>query len=165
MENVIQCKNHVGDIVEEPASKFKIRICGYGLIIREKKILVMKNRQTGKFWFPGGGSENNETPEETVQREVVEETGLAVKIGNPLFTTSYPFFYQPDDEGYKITASFFSCELDESILARSPYEIDPQCMEAEWIPLADLTEGCISDLSPNGTLAPLVCEHIRRLIA
>ena len=50
-------------------------------IIQNKKILLLKRSQSTKKYpgcwtFPGGKSEKNETPEETVIREVKEETSL-----------------------------------------------------------------------------------------
>lgn len=50
-------------------------------IIRDRKILLVKRSPNSKafpgLWaFPGGRAEPGETPEETVTREVKEETGL-----------------------------------------------------------------------------------------
>jgi len=51
------------------------------LIINKKgKILLVNHRKLGVWLYPGGHVEWNETPDETVVREVKEETGLNVKI-------------------------------------------------------------------------------------
>jgi len=45
-----------------------------------KEVLLVKRRDVPVWVLPGGGIEENETPEETVIREVKEETGLTIKI-------------------------------------------------------------------------------------
>ena len=55
-----------------------------GAIIKDHRLLLVKEqeRATGRFawFFPGGGREDGETPEECVQREMKEETGLDVEV-------------------------------------------------------------------------------------
>jgi 8-oxo-dGTP diphosphatase len=61
------------------------RITRYqGAIIRDDHILLIKQTEhaTGRsYWLlPGGGIEPNETEENCVQREMLEETGLHVQV-------------------------------------------------------------------------------------
>lgn len=42
-------------------------------------ILVFFKERIGQYKLPGGGKENNETPEQTFMREAYEETGYMVK--------------------------------------------------------------------------------------
>lgn len=54
----------------------------YGLIIKNDSILLIKKKTgpyDGKLDLPGGGFEFGERPEETLKREIKEETGLDVK--------------------------------------------------------------------------------------
>ena len=46
----------------------------------EKKVLLIYHKKLNVWLYPGGHVENNETPDETVIREVLEETGLNVEI-------------------------------------------------------------------------------------
>ena len=53
----------------------------YGVIKKDNKILVIKKARgpyTGLYDLPGGTPENTETPDETVTREIKEETGCDV---------------------------------------------------------------------------------------
>src|SRR5262245_17417385 len=58
-------------------------------IVFEDRLLLLKvlDRRTGRlFWvFPGGGREAGETEEECIEREVREETYLAVAVARFLF--------------------------------------------------------------------------------
>lgn len=49
-----------------------------GIIIKNNKLLCIHSKY-GDYKFPGGGLENNETLEQTLFREVLEETGYSVK--------------------------------------------------------------------------------------
>jgi 8-oxo-dGTP pyrophosphatase MutT (NUDIX family) len=50
------------------------------LIIDDDKVLLVYHKKLGVWLYPGGHIEKNETPEQTVIREVKEETGLDVEI-------------------------------------------------------------------------------------
>lgn len=50
------------------------------IINKEGKVLLMNHKKLGAWLYPGGHINTNETPDETVVREVKEETGLDVEI-------------------------------------------------------------------------------------
>jgi ADP-ribose pyrophosphatase YjhB (NUDIX family) len=52
-----------------------------GLILNEqRKILLVYHNKLNVWLYPGGHIEENETPEEALKREVLEETGLEIEI-------------------------------------------------------------------------------------
>jgi len=48
------------------------------VIVRDGRVLIAK-RKEGKWEFPGGGLEDNETLEECLKRELMEEMGVDVE--------------------------------------------------------------------------------------
>ena len=54
--------------------------CAGALIIRDGKILFQRRADNGKWGLVGGLLEMNETYEEAALREVLEETGLEVRL-------------------------------------------------------------------------------------
>jgi 8-oxo-dGTP diphosphatase len=97
----------------------------YGLIIRNKKILVcnetINNYHATKF--PGGGVEKNESPEDALIREIYEELSLECKIklllyspgtllspwNNKLYT---PIYYFIETRGNLIVPKNESLKID-----------------------------------------------------
>lgn len=58
----------------------KIRYASRGIVIKDDKIAILNKANKNEFKLPGGGIEENETPEETFRREVLEEAGCEVDI-------------------------------------------------------------------------------------
>ena len=50
-------------------------------VVREGKVLLHWHRKLGMWLPPGGHIEENELPDEAAAREVLEETGLSVELG------------------------------------------------------------------------------------
>ena len=57
-----------------------------GVVLVDGRILLLRYERDGEtlYLFPGGGHMPGETLAETVEREVTEETGLAVGVGRLL---------------------------------------------------------------------------------
>jgi len=60
------------------------RLAAYGLVVSEGRVLLTRASSSSDFpgaWsLPGGGVDHGEHPEQTVVREFLEETGLAVAV-------------------------------------------------------------------------------------
>lgn len=57
----------------------RIRPAGRGVVVRDGKILLSHELNTGVYMTPGGGLEEGETLSECCVRELMEETGYKVK--------------------------------------------------------------------------------------
>ncbi len=59
-----------------------------GLVVQNDKVLLIRRHKDKiDYWvFPGGHTENDETPPEVASREILEETGLNVtEVGEVIF--------------------------------------------------------------------------------
>lgn len=64
------------------------------IIVKNNKIFVTQ-RGYGEFkggWeFPGGKIEENETPEDALKREILEELNVKIKVGEHFHTVEYDY--------------------------------------------------------------------------
>lgn len=75
----------------------KICYTAAGALIHEQKMLLVKHAKLGLWLAPGGHIEENELPHKAAEREVFEETGIAVQAID-LFShlpTKYPEDFHP----------------------------------------------------------------------
>lgn len=52
----------------------------YGIVLKDKRILLTERKDVPVWVLPGGGVEWNETPQNGCLREVLEETGIEAKV-------------------------------------------------------------------------------------
>jgi mutator protein MutT len=102
------------------------------LVFRDGKLLVTQryaNAHLGGLWeFPGGKREPEETFEECLQRELREELGIEVHVGNLVesLTHDYP--------GKTVHLKFFRCEW----LANEPQALG--CPAFQWVTATELPQ-------------------------
>jgi 8-oxo-dGTP diphosphatase len=86
--------------------KVRVRVCG--ILIENKRILLVKHLGLGKngsFWSPpGGGLEFGESIEDALKREFLEETGLEIRCGRFLR------FHEHIDDRFHALELFFRVE-------------------------------------------------------
>ncbi len=100
------------------------KVAVHGLIKDGDKYLVLhrspENDFMSDYWdTPGGSVEHGENPIEALKREFLEESGLKVKVGKPLFVYSY--LSNPQRHQFQI---LFECELLEGEVKLNPTEHD-----------------------------------------
>ena len=64
----------------------RVRVAARGVLIEDGKILLSYERNTDIYMSPGGGLEEGETLAECCARELAEETGYKVKVGEEFIT-------------------------------------------------------------------------------
>jgi ADP-ribose pyrophosphatase YjhB (NUDIX family) len=88
----------------------------------------------GRWFLPGGGVEHGEDPVETVQREFLEETGLAVTVGELLGVWSE--MIEASVRGVEVHSVSIVYEIDSWRGEVTP-AADDAAELAAWQPIAD----------------------------
>jgi 8-oxo-dGTP diphosphatase len=96
------------------------------IIMNDKVLMVQQHVQRGDIvWnFPGGGMEENETPEQTCIREVREETGYEVQIKKLLLKGKEKFTFLAEVIGGELS-------LDKELIGNE------DLVDVKWISLQD----------------------------
>jgi ADP-ribose pyrophosphatase YjhB (NUDIX family) len=69
----------IKDVISKDAGYATPKIDVRGVVFRENKILLVRERADGLWTLPGGWADVNESPTESVVREVREEAGFEVR--------------------------------------------------------------------------------------
>jgi len=97
--------------------------CSAGILdLAGDKILLVRRADNGRWAVPGGYMEPGETAAEAAAREVLEETGLEVRVGRLIAVYSNPniLVEYPDGSRYQIVALYFAAEPVGGELRPSP---------------------------------------------
>ncbi len=123
----VEIINQVSKTFFEPIEKK--RISCRGIVISGNKILLSHELWKDVYMSPGGGLEECESPAECCKREILEETGVVVSVGDQVFTINEYVF----NELY--IAHYFLCTaVGEGTQSLTPTEIEHK-MVAEWVEL------------------------------
>jgi 8-oxo-dGTP diphosphatase len=101
-----------------------------GLVFRNGKLLITQRHQDahlGGLWeFPGGKREANETFEECLARELREELGIEVEVGEVLESLTHTY---PEKT---VSLKFFRCRWKQN----EPRPIE--CLDLKWVTADEL---------------------------
>lgn len=130
------------------------RVAAYAVILRDQQVLLSRlapRLSREELWtLPGGGLEHGEDPRVAVVREVHEETGLSVTIGETAHTFS---FHQRDAwrQGRRADAHSLRIVYEGwvPVDAAAPrvLEVDGSTVDAAWHPVASVLDGTVSTVS------------------
>lgn len=119
------------------------RIRAAGIVLHDDALLVMFRRKNGReyYTFPGGAVEKGESPEETVVREIKEETTIDVAVKRLCYELR-----RPDDSSYRDAREyFFLCAytkgeptLSADSIERKINDPEDNFFEPRWMKFADL---------------------------
>ncbi len=94
---LVKCRTLFNETRFVPADSLIQRPSVYGIVLHERRVLVAQARSTRKYVLPGGGIEKGEPVEAALRREVWEETGVEVEVGEFLHFETDLFYYDPLD--------------------------------------------------------------------
>lgn len=134
----ITCRSINGKQVEIPINKLEFRNSVYGIIIHQEAILLVQTKTTGHYAFPGGGIRIGEPIKEALTREIHEETGIKVEIGDLLHFEEDFFYYDPGDIAFHSFLFFYRCTPLTTALVPDEGVIDLEAEKPRWVPINTL---------------------------
>ena len=101
-----------------------------GVIIRRHKVYIQKRKPgglMGGLWeFPGGKRESGESPEQCLLREIKEELGVTIHIGEKLMTVKHSY------TRFHVTLHVFMCKIQSGKVSPA------QCEDFKWVKFTEL---------------------------
>ncbi|MFT4571066.1 MAG: 8-oxo-dGTP diphosphatase [Hyphomicrobiaceae bacterium] len=119
------------------------------LVRRGDRLLVVRDRKTGRLGFPAGGPIAGETPPCTAHRETWEETGIDVQVEELLHVV---------ENGFHL----YQCTLTETSVASSGQQPVPQHALSEISSVAWLR---LNQITPDDWRIPGQLPLVSRLFA
>jgi ADP-ribose pyrophosphatase YjhB (NUDIX family) len=100
----------------------KIRLgCSAAILDEDGRILLTRRTDNGQWCLPGGRMESGESVAEACEREVLEETGLNVRVKRLVGVYSHPdqLVVYPDGNKAHVVALHFQAEITAGELGLS----------------------------------------------
>lgn len=152
--------DYVQSLRKDVGSRKIILNCAGALIERDGKILLQRRSDNGKWGLIGGILELGETYTEAVLREVMEETGLTVKLTSFLgIYHNHCMVWSNGDKAHTICA-FFTAEIENGEPRTDAESLELRFFPPEQIPYLfaeDHREALKAHLS--GIRYPLLAEN------
>jgi ADP-ribose pyrophosphatase YjhB (NUDIX family) len=128
------------DVLTPPVVREQ-RVAAYGLAEDGGRVLLTRlarGPNTGRWTLPGGGVEFGERPVDTVRREILEETGLTVRVGELLDVDAELVRFERDGrtvEGHPLRILYRVTPTGGTLGVR---EVGGSTAEAAWLRGDDL---------------------------
>lgn len=121
------------------------RVAAYAVIIRDDEILMSRLAPylvTHEQWtLPGGGIDFGEDPRDAVVREVHEETGLDVMVGDRAWIDSARRYASVSSTDMHSVRIVFQGWAPVGSPEPRVVEVDGSTVDARWVPLAGVLDG------------------------
>lgn len=119
--------------MREPNPPLAHKLVGVAAIWNDQKQILIDRRLPegllGGLWeFPGGKIEPGETVEQCIKREILEELGIAIEVGEHLITINHTYSH------FHVTLIVHHCRHISGL--PQPYE----CDEVRWVNLNELDQ-------------------------
>ena len=119
--------------MRETASLVPHKFIGVAVIWNDQRQILIDRRRPegilGGLWeFPGGKIEPGETIEDCIKREISEEIGIAIEVGEHLITIDYTYTH------LRVTLTVHHCRH----LTGIPQPLE--CDEIRWVTLDEIDQ-------------------------
>ncbi|MGG6264892.1 A/G-specific adenine glycosylase [Leptolyngbya sp. AN03gr2] len=108
------------------------KVIGVAVIWKDQKILIDRRKAEGLLgglWeFPGGKVEPGETIEHCIKREIQEELGIEIEVGEHLITVDHTYTH------FRVSLNVHHCQH----VSGEPQAIE--CDEIRWVTIDELSE-------------------------
>jgi len=133
--------------MDETASAIPHKFIGVAVVWNDQKQILIDRRRPGgalgDLWeFPGGKLEPGETVEECIKREIWEEIGIVIAVGEHLITIDHAYNH------LRVTLTVHHCRYISGI----PQPLE--CAEVRWVNLAEISQ--FSFPKANGQIIDLL---------
>jgi mutator protein MutT len=102
------------------------------LFIRYAESKFLPDKLNGKWAIPGGKIDMGETPDESIIKEVQEETGVVCRPLDPIYVWNWE--YERGEDRVQINAVMRLCEYVEGELLVTKKENELTISEVKWVP-------------------------------
>lgn len=146
-----------------PYGRFNYRVGA--IIIHAGRVLLMSNPEVPYLYSVGGRVSYNETTEDAIIREVLEETGAKLEVDRPVFFHEQFFDEDVTGEHFHEVAVYYlmkDCENLENLRCRSVTERGAS-EELVWVSLDELDHYYVVPVSIARELKHLP-EHLTRIV-
>ncbi|UBF26046.1 NUDIX domain-containing protein [Kovacikia minuta CCNUW1] len=105
------------------------RISARALIVKHNAVLVIEYKDEAGIWYtlPGGGQQYGEDLITCVRREILEETGLHITVGEVRFVREFIA-----DDQHRVSI-IFECDVERDRTSSSPTNPDPGQIGWKWL--------------------------------
>lgn len=114
-----------------------VRLAARAVIVHQGRVLVVNAWPDGKsplMCAPGGGAESGQSLPENLKREVLEETGLTIVVGQPCMVNE---FHDPVS-GFHQVEIFFRCKAVGGMAEDGWTDPEGVVTDRRWVTRAEL---------------------------
>jgi nucleoside triphosphatase len=154
---MIECITHYGSKKFVPKEKLFFRPSVYGIVVSDKRVLLLNTIHTGTYSLPGGGIEIGERMEDALKREIREETGIEIESACFFRFAEEFFYYDPADVAIHSFMFFYICRPKTLEVCKDDQVEDEAVEKPRWTEIDGLQT---QDFHNHGQL---ILEALRSL--